>query len=638
MAYPNVPNITSSYQDGNFDQITNSLQPKILILGTASDGRTDAIWKVGSVQAAVKEFKNYGTLTRGMYEVVSQGADNISLRRLPTGTPATLEGIGVNTATGGITITTVQEDADVGVRYSLWYDNVNIRVAIYDNEDEVWVYDSESILAIDTGVISVTGLDNAVANEGTYVGSASAPVFLEEVEDLTLESGDSGFTFTAGTDGTSPSLMELYEALDEAYEDLDWSDVDFIVPMGVYLNSLSVADLSSGQISSRALSDLTDYPTADSEQDVLGKLYKEEYQGQWYYWWDTDNDGIAEIFPSVGSASATRTIDNTLLTSADFHEVNFAYQAAEFCRLASTSWHAVIAFIGVTSPDSFSKTDLSQWIGSLPEYTELSDGSEVVNSASDNGTGLLGNKFLAGAYGYRAGVKNGGFIQTDTGFIDGTEEVDLNDHEVDIGKHINVVFPWVIHLNNWVNPTNPLGKPSPYIASLVTTVAGKYATIPEKEEANGPNGLIKGIRLIGTIPGRLVNRLLGVRYIGARIEPSVGVILCGSKTAARPDSDWTKISTIRSANRELQGLRNICIKYIGKPFVPNIIQSMQTAVDGFLKDDKEKGYNNGAVATFFWTNAQRKLGQMTIKLRMVPPFAIESIDVEMSLSEDETTI
>lgn len=638
MSYENVPRVSASYQDGFFDTITPSLQPKVLVLGTASYGRTDSLWRVGSTGAAAKEFKNYGTLTRGMFELIQQGSDNIVLRRLPTGTPGVLKGIGVNTATGGAIITTVQEDAEVGERYALWFEKTSGRIAIYDNTDEAWIYDTESILAIDTGIISVTNINDIVAGQGTNVGSASSPVNFEDVTSLSLSGGDSGFTWTAGTDGTEPSLMELYEALDEAYEDLDWNDIDFIVPMGVYLNSLNVADMESAEISDRDLDTLTDYPTTESDSDVLGKLYKEEYLGKWYYWWDTDADGEANIFPSVGSADATHTINGTSLTSADFHEVNFAYQAAEFCRIASTNWHTCIAFIGVTGPASFAKSDLSTWIGDLPDYTEASDGTLYVAYSSDNGTGLLGNKFLAGSSSFRSGAKGGGFIQTDTGFLDGTEEVDNNDHVVDIGKHINIVFPWVIYINNWINPSNPTGKPAQYIGSFVTTVAAKYATLPEKNEANGPKGSVKGVRLAGIIPGRLLNKLLGVRYIGAKTEAGIGVTICGSKTAARTDSDWTKISTIRSANRELQGLRTICVKYLGEAFTPDIIQSMQTGIDGFLKDEKGRGYNNGANATFLYTVAQRRLGQLTLKLRMVPPFAIEAIDVEMSLSDDESNI
>lgn len=634
MAYSSTPQISSSYQDGNFDIVTQSTQPRILVIGTATEGSTSDFWRVGSVSAAVKEFKNTGTLTKTMYEVAVQGADNIFLRRLPTGTPATLSGIGSNTPNDGATVTTILEDDEAGSRYAIWFSSSTGRLAIYDTVEEEWIYDTEEELAIDTGLISVSG--TITVGEGVNIGSQSSPVAMEDCESLHPGVLD----YTAGTDGSSPSLMELYEALNEVYEELDWQHIDFVVPARATVNAPNLVALAPADITDRNLSALTDYPTADSVQDVLGYMYKEEYHGQWYYWWDTDNDGVAEIYPSgVGSASASTSIDGSALTSSDFVEVNFAYQLAEFCRKASTTWHACIGFIGAEAPDGYDKSSLAEWIGQLPSYTELSDGSLVVSSSADNGTGLLGNKFMAGRKNFRGSVKDGGFIQTDTGEIGGTEETDENDHVVDIGKHIIVAPLWAVHVNQYVSPTSSTGRPAPYLGNTATTVAGKYATLSEKEEANGLNGLVKGIRLDGLkIPGRLLNALISVRYVVLRSEPSVGVILSGSKTAARPDSDWTKISTIRSVNRELQGLRAILVRYLGKEFSPAILQAIKTSAEGFLNNEANLGFNNGSKFNLFYTTAQRRLGQLKAKLKMVPPFAIETIDVEISVADDESSL
>lgn len=632
MAYENVSQISARYEDGFFETAPSSLQPRVLVLGTASDGRTDSIWNVASLPAAVREFKGYGTLIRGMYEVRAQGADNVSLRRLATGTPGILTGICSDDPSLGITIETVQEDDDVGARYALWFSTETGRIAIYDTEDEEWIYDTDEILALDTGLIAVSG--SCTIGDGVDIGSMSSPVAFEDCPAL----NPGVIVWTDGTDGLNPSKMELYEALDLAYEDLDWIDVDFIVPMNATLDCPNVADLSDAQIASRGLAAVTDYPTAGGTTDVLGLVYRESYQGEWYYWWDVDGDGVAEIFPSVGSASATTTIAGEALTVSDFHEVNFAYQAADFARKASETWHTCIAFVGVEAPTSFSTSALAAWIGDLPTYTDMDDGTSVIATASDNGTGLLGNKFLAGKKDFRSSLADGGFIQTEEGYLDGTEVEDTNDHLVDIGKHLIVVIPYVIHLNRWVNPDSGTGRPAEYIASLVTSAAGKYATLPEKEEANGPNGLLAAVRIIRKTPGRLLTQLLGLRYMAINALSGVGTILCGSKTAARPDSDWRKISTIRAVNRELQGIRNICAKYQGKELSVNNIASMQTAVDGFLRGERDLGYNLGAKAQFLSTPALRRLGQLTCHVQLIPPFALEVVDVSISLADDESDL
>ena len=92
--YDSIPHFPATYTDGNLANVAPSTQPKILILGTAAYGRTDADWKVTQIAGAEKEFKTTGSLIRGLYEVAAQGANNIFLRRLPTGTPAILAHLG----------------------------------------------------------------------------------------------------------------------------------------------------------------------------------------------------------------------------------------------------------------------------------------------------------------------------------------------------------------------------------------------------------------------------------------------------------------------------------------------------------------------------------------------------------------
>jgi len=632
MAYDSVPQISARYLDGNFDIIAATSQPSVLVLGTATDGRTDSLYRVGSISQASAEFKNTGTLIKGLYEVSVAGANNVWLRRLATGTPAVLTGVGSDDGSDGITITTVQEDNDAGDRYSIWFTASDGRLAIYDNEDEEWIYDTAEILAIDTGLISVEGVH--VLGEGVDIGTQSGPVAMSECEDI-----DVALSYTAGTDGDAPSFMELYEALEEAYEELDWQKLDFIVPMKATLDAPNIETLTSSQITTLGLDGLTDYPTAGGTKDYLGRLFKQEYNGSYYYWWDMDNDGVAEIYPSVGSASATTDIDGETLTSSDFHEVNFAYQLAEFCRKASTTWHTCIGFVGVEGPDGFDKASLAAWIGKLPTYTEMNDGSIVVSTTANNGTGLLGNKFLAGKKDFRGSVKDGGFIKTDSGFLDGTEELDANNRVIDIGKHIVIAPMYWVHVNKYVSPTSTLGRPVPYLGGTATTIAGKYATLIESEEANGLNGLLKGGRLDGIkIPGRLLSALNSIRYVCIKTEPPVGIVASGSKTAARPESDYAKISTIRSVNRELRGLRSILFKFQGKPFNPTTESSISTLTDSFLSSEREIGINNGARFYLTSTQAQRILGQLKGKLKMVPPLAIESIDIEVSLTDDPSTL
>jgi len=101
--------------------------------------------------------------------------------------------------------------------------------------------------------------------------------------------------------------------------------------------------------------------------------------------------------------------------------------------------------IGVRPPQSFTAFGISQWIGRLPTLT--TSGSNTIVSA--NGTGLLGNKFMAGreaddtlpalTINSVAGLAEGGFIATDDGFLDGTQLTDRNEALIDIGAYLSVV-------------------------------------------------------------------------------------------------------------------------------------------------------------------------------------------------------
>ena len=53
------------------------------------------------------------------------------------------------------------------------------------------------------------------------------------------------------------------------------------------------------------------------------------------------------------------------------------------------------------------------------------------------------------------------------------------------------------------------------------------------------------------------------------------------------------------------------------------------------RKEKEQGYNQGALAQLSYTRADKIMGRLTIKLKMIPPFSIEAITIETSLAAEE---
>jgi hypothetical protein len=124
-----------------------------------------------------------------------------------------------------------------------------------------------------------------------------------------------------------------------------------------------------------------------------------------------------------------------------------------------------------------------------------------------------------------------------------------------------------------------------------------------------------------------------------RREEGVGFVFNTVRTAAHKlDSDYTRSSTIRCVNRELNGIRRIAKNYLGKPFSPTRLTGLQADIDGFLVAERRDGFNEGAIASVSFTRSDKILGKLTIRLKMVPPFTIEQITEIMTLAADDSEL
>ncbi len=337
--------------------------------------------------------------------------------------------------------------------------------------------------------------------------------------------------------------------------------------------------------------------------------------------------------------------------AVEFREVNFAHQLASFCHTASATWKVMLGVIPTIGPDAYSSRGVREWLGSLPTYTEK--GLQLcIDVAGDNGVGVLGNKFLAGVAGYRDqmvldgdsgdGLAYGGFILTEGdslpngsefsyGILESDELLDTGKKPVDIGKYVLVTYDRPIH-------NNAYNSGSSYRGHLAASLAGKIAITPENREPIGTAGLMTKIAHAPKIHAVQMDQLSLIRTTGLRKEDGGGHILVDVKTVAHPDSDYTLLSTIRCVNRELQGIREIGKRYLGKPFSPEVTSSLSSAIEQFMQSEKLLGFNQGYKHTIRYSRGDRILGRLKIKLRMIPPFSIKAIEVEISLAADESEL
>ena len=636
MPYENLPGIFERKLDGNLQIVPTNDNPIVMVLGTAGQGLSETVVRVDRVADAARSFGKEGTLTRGLYETSIAGALNIRLFRIGA-TAAKLTGVGAGT---GLTIETVRKDDSAGTDYEIFFDASEERLRVFRASDDEIVYDNNPAYPIDKIDLGEVVVSGSTTGSAADIGTLGTPVSLAAANGL----GDGPAVFTAGTDGLNLSRMQLWEALHDAYLLLENQEADVVVPMNVYMDDLNVMDLSDTERTARGLASISAYPSASADDDVLGKVFVQEYEGVNYFWWwfpsDIDaadmeavftTDSGCNIFPSVGSASATTDAEGNTLTAADFHEVNFAWQLANFCYVQSRDNTEMTGVIGVLPPNSFALKDVSQWVGKLPTTTEDANGNVVV---SVNGTGLLGNKFMSGRLasgstgvpGYTvngiSGLYNGGFIAVDDDlFLDGTQIKDDNDHLVDIGKYISVVASYPIL-------SNP-SRVSSYTATGAPTYGGFYSTLSPVSAPS--NKLLRQLRLPFRVSQAKLDLLAGQRYVTFH-EKTRGIVVSDAPTAARPDSDYQRLSTVRQVKAAVDAIRLAAEPFLGEGLTGATLAALDTAIDSQLKGLVKGGLIVRYQHLVTSTAQQRVLGQATVELKIVPAFELRQITVVIALA------
>jgi len=611
--YENLPGVVHEKQDLGLQIAATSSAPLILVLGTAGKGPSETLKAVVRDKESAVTFGSSGTLIRGMYEAKTAGGKNVALFRIGA-TAAVLSGIGISGTSGGISITTRGKDDDMADSYSFYWDDGNQRLVVKDVDSDSVVFDrtfTDPLPVTDLGVVMV---DGSPGSGGIDIGSASVFLTLREAGEST--SPDYDVALVDGTDGTNLSRMEMYEHLHLAYDLLENQAFDEIVAMDVYLDDKNIVDGLSFTGSPGVA-----YPTASSDDDMLLYFYTEEFEGEQYFWWrQTKASGNPDIYPSV--TYATTSPNGTDLTATVFNEVNFGYQLANFCYKISVNSNECIGFIDVRPPVSTSLRDVAIWIGKPPVYTTDADGNSVIASALHNGSGLLGNKFMAGKYGFRGSLAYGGFIATDEGFVDGTELEDRGGAKIDIGKYLSVCGQWLT-LFNAFDTTN-----AGYITGFAASYAGMVSTLDPK---NAPtNNVVGGASLPFRISNSNMNSLLGQRYIFCQVKPK-GTVVVDAPTAARPESDYRFLTTVRIVKLVIDKIREKSDPFIGKAGGMAKRAALETACQGVLKDLSKAGYLTRFDLAITQTVAERVNGYSTVELELVPVFETRRITLLISL-------
>ena len=344
---------------------------------------------------------------------------------------------------------------------------------------------------------------------------------------------------------------------------------------------------------------------------------------------------LARILDFVEDLDGATASPATLVASKDeIREISFLQQAAQAAYSASTNYSQCIAVVPTSAPSN-SDRGLQNWAGQPATYEVNSQGELKV---SQDGTGILGMKLLAGRSDYRGGSAFGGIMLTEGnnlpnekpyGIDDSDEAKDAYGEPIDLGKHVLVVGAYGIT----PDPESRLNRRRVNQSGGVYTNAGPKicGILNSLAPGNEPIGQVNG-RVTGMIPRHrtsmaTLNNLALIRV--CMIDQNS--VISSIYTAAQPNSDYRKISSIMSSNAILKQLRDICMPYVGRPFKDEEIASLTQTIDGAMKQMVSQNFAQSINVSLSASRLDRINGVLRASVRFVPPLSIEAITVEITL-------
>lgn len=339
-----------------------------------------------------------------------------------------------------------------------------------------------------------------------------------------------------------------------------------------------------------------------------------------------DIDGTAASIPVV------------VASNVEVREVSFLHQTAQAAYTASTNYNQVIALIP-TSPPPANQSGISTWAGNAGTY-QINGAGEIV--ITKNGTGVLGTRLLAGATDYRNGAAFGGVMLTNGdslpngipyGVDDTDEAVDANNNPIDIGKHCVVIGAYgAVATAASMYPMNGTRPQTRTVASnfqnagpLIAAMLNRLA--PGTEPIGPTLGRVPGFSPQQRTPRKVLNDLAALRIC---MVDQTGVI-SSIYTSALRTSDYSKISTVISANAVVANIRALCSPYIGQAYSDAQMASLQQLVDGASRSLVNQNYAQAVDVVFSGSRLDRLNGVLRCAVTFVPPLSIEAITIDLTL-------
>jgi hypothetical protein len=488
-------------------------------------------------------------------------------------------------------------------------------------------------------IITITGGDTADDGdyEVLYVKDEKATLVSKKVGDKWVPFD--GFTaknaddtkgqiktrYFAQNDGTKLTQMEMFEALAKAYFELENIQCDMVIPASVYVDAPNLVN-NIGQIA------------VPAEEDFLGMVYQFEHEGELFHIWKTGANVSDRIVPKpyalgIDGVHAEKLVDGNYpyevimndtplsgLTESDkivkFNEANFAHQLGEYLYGLSLNQTEALGSIAMRPPTSLVKREVVKWVGKAP-ITDANGNITV------SGTGLLGYKYMAGSTGVKAG-----FYHTATGFVDGDAVLDHTGKPVDLGKYLVITALPLIHTGAAANTA------AGYLGGAAADYAGFIMSLDEKDApTNKKMKSTLSLPIALQLKNSLIDQLVGTRYtvFASSFDNSVKVV--DAPTAARPNSDYTRVLTVRIVALAIDMARKIAEPFIGGLNNGEIRNALEEQENSMLHNLKQFGYLNAGLAQVRATRDQEIKGEGIMRLILNVPGELRQLYIYVNLTK-----
>ena len=662
--------LTTEILDGKLNPKTNIPDGVVLIIDRAYDGPSDELYLVTDSEKAKVIYGATSPIIQGMRHAYAGGATNVMLYRVG-GSGAVISNLfgtytRINTTSSNVdagsdlkiyagpratnpekaVITVFQgskivfsnapgKSVNLGVVNVEGFDTDNFPYQIGEltapvpfNEvlSNISVKGTESFTATDLqteftlakGVAEITGLTSTVegvtttltldtdftttVTEGLITGitlaneaEADTVIEVQTKRVLTAEElVEKEITFTAGKDSMNVSLNTLYELFDTAYVNLENVDIFSVVVPDLF----NVRNIVDG---------------ADDSADRLTYVKRNETETGFSYKWSEHK----YVYQLATNPTATTT-DADLAAVDDvgqpvikeqFNEVDFAHRLGMWAYNQANSSTFINANIGVRPPAANYPIAINRWVGKAPT-------KDIYGNIVENGSGLLGNRFMAGTT-----TREAGFYATDTGYPDGTPKFDSSGVIVDIGKFLSIsAMPVYITSESYTGNSVNVRSAAGCYAGLVRTITVGDSTT---------NSILPNVTPIFKLKHSQIEALSNSGYVVLE-EKAKGVTVYSGDLATQSASDYDYISTAIAVTYVLSRLSIITDPYIGRGISATLMAALYNAIDVELKSAVALGYING----FNFNLIGRSANELQLPLTLQAKDELRAIHTVLSLSDN----